>query len=441
MKTAELNNILIFVFILALPNIAAFSLLLLSQEILVNKIVYAIIYTELCIVILRKTKCDVFHPGFQFLVLFTFFIGLGPIFLDIKGADHSIICALILLGLFMFYGGLYLGSIFLQKRKRGAYKRECYSRKKVLLFLYLIAFLCGVIYLSGYIEMFVAGDLDSARVNSYAGNGAILYLNSMLVIILPMLFEEYKKGSISLGFFAVLLIAGLGLLLLRGSRTGFLLVCLIMLLIAFREKGASLRSYVLAAMLVAFCAVGLLFLRNILSGVSTDFLSLILSQLTVSSKNLTYVLAAFPSSIDYQGGYTYLINLKMLLPGPDLDFTLWLKEVLGMNYAGGGLTPTIIGEFYLNFGVAGVAIGMFLYGLLGSILYLLLLNNTFYITYYCYIAFEYAYAVYGGIATVMIGVMLNTLVYLFIIYQKPEVIKRKNPLIERNKARLKVEPD
>lgn len=52
----------------------------------------------------------------------------------------------------------------------------------------------------------------------------------------------------------------------------------------------------------------------------------------------------------------------MLLPGPDPDFTMWLKEQTGIMFSGGGLTPTILGEFYLNFGFSAIFIGMFILG-------------------------------------------------------------------------------
>ena len=42
-------------------------------------------------------------------------------------------------------------------------------------------------------------------------------------------------------------------------------------------------------------------------------------------------------------------------PGPDLDFTLWLKDKVNIQFSGGGLTPTIIGEAYINFGFGGSA--------------------------------------------------------------------------------------
>ena len=58
---------------------------------------------------------------------------------------------------------------------------------------------------------------------------------------------------------------------------------------------------------------------------------------------------------------------KSILKG-DYLISLWIKDRWYMDIEGGGLPPTAIGEWYANFGIAGVIGGMFLVGfLLGRI--------------------------------------------------------------------------
>ena len=123
----------------------------------------------------------------------------------------------------------------------------------------------------------------------------------------------------------------------------------------------------------------------------------------------------------FQSGYTYLLNLKMLLPGPDPDFTLWLKDTLGLRFSGGGVTPTILGEFYMNFDVTGIYLGMFLYGFLGVYVwrYFKRHSETFLGAFY---VLQFAHSASGGISNVSVTVLLYTIVYWFVmmfpIYRK-----------------------
>ena len=58
---------------------------------------------------------------------------------------------------------------------------------------------------------------------------------------------------------------------------------------------------------------------------------------------------------------------KSILKG-DYLISLWIKDRWYMDIEGGGLPPTAVGEWYANFGIAGVVGGMFLVGfLLGRI--------------------------------------------------------------------------
>ena len=112
---------------------------------------------------------------------------------------------------------------------------------------------------------------------------------------------------------------------------------------------------------------------------------------------------------------TFLINIEMMLPGPDLDFTLWLRQCIGVEFSGGGVTPTVLGEGYINFGFFGAMLLMFLTGWLANIL-----NDKYYkeeknivwntcaITYFLTI-FK------GGYANIEISLL--SLLFLYIMYE------------------------
>jgi oligosaccharide repeat unit polymerase len=77
----------------------------------------------------------------------------------------------------------------------------------------------------------------------------------------------------------------------------------------------------------------------------------------------------YPIFEPFMYGRSYVIDAITLLPGPQPHFGFWLKDRFGLTFDGGGVTQTIVGEFYLNFGWGGIIVGMFLLGMAFRMLY------------------------------------------------------------------------
>jgi hypothetical protein len=79
------------------------------------------------------------------------------------------------------------------------------------------------------------------------------------------------------------------------------------------------------------------------------------------------IIDKMPSEMDLLYGKT-LFNWaiffvpKSILKG-DYLISIWIKNTWYLDIEGGGLPPTAVGEWYANFGIAGVIAGMFLVGL------------------------------------------------------------------------------
>ncbi|MBA1332202.1 hypothetical protein QQ73_14145, partial [Candidatus Endoriftia persephone str. Guaymas] len=84
---------------------------------------------------------------------------------------------------------------------------------------------------------------------------------------------------------------------------------------------------------------------------------------------LLYVYEYIPDLIDFDSGFLFIQTFSTLLPGYQPTFGLVLKEAIGLEYAGGGLNPTMVGELYIDSGVYGVFVGMFMYGVILSSAY------------------------------------------------------------------------
>lgn len=85
---------------------------------------------------------------------------------------------------------------------------------------------------------------------------------------------------------------------------------------------------------------------------------------------LDLVMAYFPNIHPFMLGQSYLISASTIMPGPQLHFGFWLVEKLGLVLSSSGpIDPTILGEFYANFGWIGIIVGMFMLGAGLRILY------------------------------------------------------------------------
>ena len=85
------------------------------------------------------------------------------------------------------------------------------------------------------------------------------------------------------------------------------------------------------------------------------------------------IIDKIPAEIDFLYGKTlfnwaiYVIP-KSILP-PDYLISMWIKNTWYLDVEGGGLPPTAVGEWYANFGVAGIVLGMFAVGLVLGVLF------------------------------------------------------------------------
>ena len=161
-----------------------------------------------------------------------------------------------------------------------------------------------------------------------------------------------------------------------------------------------------------------------LGNFSEILLASLIDEAYVGYINLQYVLDCFPLRHDYMHGYGYLINIIMLRPGADLDFTLTLKQILGLDFDGGGVTPTILGELYLNFGFVGCGIGMFFVGILYQrITSSLKKSDLYYIP--AWLTVTFCIAIRGGLANVEISILLNLIMYMCICYATHKIRLKK----------------
>lgn len=381
---------------------------------------YAVLlFLMFCTIYITNNK-KILSANLLFFAYFCYTVGFGPLILLYRGKEYSFDYFTIILGGLLFFC---LGNIVAVNNKKVKVVKDKVrlrfniKRVWILRILYLISLLATVYYLykNGALLM---SDVNGNRVEAQSGSGILLYASQLSVLIVPMMYDLFFYGKrngvkiVSGKEVVFLAIISVVILMASGYRAPVfsMLICLAVL---YMQKNNIKSGAIIAIGLFLIISVELLGnIRYVISGtVSTiSLMNTLSTSLIGNCINLNYVFRAFPQNISFQYGYTYLINLLMLLPGPDQDFTLWLKEQLNLSFSGGGVTPTILGEFYINFGNIGIYIGMFFVGIAGVYInrYFQRHSKTFLGVFYVW---QFAHCASGGVANVMIVVIIYTIVY------------------------------
>ncbi len=336
-------------------------------------ILYLIILIALAVYKFRKNTKE--HPIFTcenlFIMLYYAFIAIAPAYAvwvnDYKYAYNIFFLFLLCLLLFVIGADIIVGN----KKIKKVFKIKFLSLQNInnkyvvrsaTLFLIIGYIFIGIFLIKNL--NFIMQDLENNRVLAMQGSGVIIHLGYIILPASWILYYchlNYKKNK----FMYLYLILDIILLLLMGFRARILELILLLIIIRNDYKPFSIKKLIVYGISLVVLVVLMQFARTIMSGGNIDkVIGSLVSTMGVSSINLNYIFDAFPDNVPFQYGYTYWLGIGMLLPGPDIDATLWLKDALNLQYAGGGLTPSIIGEFFINFGYAGVFIGMILLGII-----------------------------------------------------------------------------
>lgn len=363
---------------------------------------------------------NLLSPITLFYVMYLFFIALGPLAYYIKGIEvsekHYV---LIIFSLVAIIIGYCVSGTISNKRPRIS-KYLCMninnSNSTIILceIIIVVSLLLKIYYLISNSALLFSGSLNSGRIEASSGNGIINYGGNLwspascILIELMLNGKKVKKP--------IWILVGFSLILgmLSGFRTGTVAFMLTVVLMMNKKKKIS----TICTVIIGIMSLLFLTIYGAIREEGTFIISIsesLLYQAYVGNINLGYVLNTFPDKHTFLYGYGYLINIIMLKPGPDLDFTLTLKEMIGLTFSGGGVTPTIIGEFYLNFGMIGTYIGMFFSGVvLCKIEKIYQKLDLYYFP--AFLMTQFVIAVRSGFANIEITLLINSVLYMIICF-------------------------
>lgn len=355
--------LILVLFMIALMN--------LIQNNILKLVLYSTSYFMMLICVLkifdkRITSLPVIFSAFHII-----FIGLGPIHLAIrKEMFLSKTYNIILLSYYVFTLTAYLvynSKKYMHKIKALESKiknKKNINYKLLIMLSYIliaVSIIAELIYLIKNFHLLFGGNMEEGRIVALQGNGILLYVMWFGLVGLCCLLELVLEKKFKPKIFMILYCIYGVMSILIGFRSRIITLFLFTILLYIQKRKVNYKKIMLYGVLVLIVTAILGVIRGILSGAEEVEAFLSISTLFENGAfNINHIMKFFPDRVKFQYGYTYLLNIIMLKPGPDLDFTLWLKKKLNMTFAGGGVTPTLVGELYINFGIAGTLIGFVL---------------------------------------------------------------------------------
>lgn len=337
----------------------------------------------------KKNK-DFFQPEVFLNLYFIILIGIGPIALYFfseelfNSSNYQDVSYIVLLGYVSINIGYYFAStknrkINASKFNIGKLKKQYESGKfkKVGYFFIFIGLFAAIIFFqrAGTIPI-LADNKEMSRVAALqvSGNGYFLYLMTMAMYglaLLALYSYLYDKGF----FFLYLSLVIVGCVMTGTGSRRYVLWLFLYVLMARHF----IFSFISIKKMMVFSIIGLLFInlfemfRNPESTTTTDLKTTFIYRFIIYISNLEKVLSAFIKRDNFEYGGTFFMDLLTALPGKQIDYQSWLKEISQLEFEGFGIPPTIMGDMYVNFGYVGIVIGCFLFGYIIRKLYNLLI--------------------------------------------------------------------
>lgn len=357
-----------------------------------------VVFTLMIVLYVRvstKGKIDFFSPmvavgGYYFISILA---GLTLIFtIDPLGLANDVsyrgIYRLSLFGFLSFYmGALYTNTVYNLKKchvdgqiqligEESLLKSKSYGLcMKMLLGIGMISALFFFLR-SGTVPLF-ATEKNEARMLTMEipGNGYLLYL--MLTMNYYIIMEYYRyvlnersiRQNNKIAFWITTALV-FNVYLLTGSRRfSLFLIVYILMVRNYAVKLIAYKKIMISTLaMIIFIVIFELF-RESNQDTTQTFLITVVYRLIIYISNFTKIYELIPVDLPFQYGATYVMDFLTILPGKQIDYQTWLKDLTGLTFKGFGIPPTIVGDLYLNWGEIGVYIGMFLIGMLLQLTY------------------------------------------------------------------------
>jgi len=361
-----------------------------------------LIFTFLIVLLVRKSTegdIDFFSPmvaigGYYFISILA---GLTMIFtidpLDLANdLSYQGVYRLSLFGFVAFYIGLFYSNTIYKtcnKQADNDNRPKCHDKivkslgyrvcSKLLLVIGMVsAFL--FFFRSGTVPLFAA-DKNEARMLTMEipGNGYLLYLMTSMNFYFMLEYYRYASnikhyiGKKRYIFWSIAILIFVTYLLTGSRRFSLFLIIYALMINNYTIEVIKLKKITVAIVFIIMFVIMFEMFRESSQDTTQSLLITIVYRLVIYISNFTKIYELVPTVLPFKHGATYFMDFLTILPGKQLDYQSWLKELTGLTFKGFGIPPTIVGDLYLNWGEIGVYIGMFLIGMMLQLSYIYLI--------------------------------------------------------------------
>jgi oligosaccharide repeat unit polymerase len=251
-----------------------------------------------------------------------------------------------------------------------------------ILILGVLGLLCSFIFTTlfflkaGNIPM-LDSNPEIARVKAMEGNGYIhrlSYISLSIGVLCMILYDQviYKRIRTITIIILIILVAYNSLIGIRSQSLKILLQAYFFYMILKYGK-INLKHLIILSTLLLFFTGFLGAIRGNKLGFEEGFFHLI-NRLFMNPINLQRIVEIF-NFHDFMYGASLIKDFSVYLPGSQPNMGTILKEMSGAKFDGGGITVTLIGEGYLNFGVVGIFIYAVICAVIFAAFYKILTRN------------------------------------------------------------------
>lgn len=346
-------------------------------------VIFLILYSLLLLLFHRIYNIlNWINPTVLFVVNYTTFAGIGfAIFPYYQTTVNPTLALAILTGLLLFIIGSIAYDIIANPSGRIKVVHSLdisttYTfREIVWAWIFLLLGCCTICYYYYDIGMIplLSEDAESVRITAKAGRGYLVIVGfALLYVSTIVLIGAYTKKCRTCLYIMIFVVLSIAFLLSGiGYRSLSIRILLSGLIVYSFVKNSKMSVKILLS--IAIITVSLLIMfgsyrrfGHLINSPDQASFMLYISVYTVFVRYLTVlnlILDYFPGAHPFMLGQSYLISANVIMPGAQEHFGFWLVEQLRLVLSTpGAVDPTIVGEFYANFGWVGIAIGMLILG-------------------------------------------------------------------------------
>lgn len=367
-------------------------------------------------VLANLSKYQMYHPMVLMLGAYFVLILAGTMLFDfVKGRSYNEFASvLVYSGFISMFCGIFLSRcrfLWGAPNLGGIYSLLLLgARSKSLIIVVAILGLAAFLTLVGLGGIpLLAADVDTARLSFYSGKGYLNFLFMALPIVaVAFLFDALSQNSHRrMAYAHIFALIVVFLIFLTGFRSASIKASFLYLLTYMLIKNVRINYLKMAVLFIVLFSF-LILVGAYRRGGGIDMASLTMEAgITIVARPamLEMILNHFDSA-NIMHGAGYFADFRKLLPGSQVGQNVDLKYLVFPNAdkmpALAGVTPSLIGEAYLNFGKVGVIIVPFVLGFLLGKLQMVCVHKRasfFFVVFYMTLLLESVISLVAGIGT------------------------------------------